>query len=145
MKHSTNLKSTTKKSKLAAAKSRAESVTSPTPLEPVSSNENPVSTAEAEIATSTGAAATGRTFEQEASAFKQWRIATFADLYEVDEWHLNRVIFIMGNLIRKSRILKRKLIEFTFYEPGRITVVWEDRETGKTIHDPAPEDADPLS
>ena len=82
--------------------------------------------------------------------FKEWRIQTFADLSEVDDWFQDKLIHILNHLLRKGRIMKRKLVEFTYPEKGMVRIVWQDIATGDLIHEPAPDspfsdEVDPLA
>ncbi len=70
-----------------------------------------------------------------APAFKEWRITTFSDMADVDHWFQDKLIYILNHLLRKGRILKRKLIEFTYPEKGLVRIVWQDLVTGETIHE----------
>jgi hypothetical protein len=74
--------------------------------------------------------------ESSQPVFKEWRIETFADISDVDPWFMDKVIYIMNHLLRKGRIMKRRLIEFTFPEKGIVTILWQDIETGILIHEP---------
>lgn len=86
-----------------------------------------------------------------APVFKEWRITTFSDLPNVDEWFQDKLIYILTHLLRKGRIMKRKLIEFTFPEKGIVRIVWEDMTNGEIIHEGGAaggvvaEDEDPLA
>ena len=67
--------------------------------------------------------------------FKEWRITTFADMSDVDAWFQDKLIYILNHLLRKGRILKRRLIEFTYPEKGVVKIIWEDIATGEVIHE----------
>jgi hypothetical protein len=54
---------------------------------------------------------------------------------DVDAWFQDKLIYILNHLLRKGRILKRKLIEFTYPEKGLVRIVWEDIATGEIIHE----------
>jgi hypothetical protein len=124
MSKTTNSNSTSKK--IQAAQARAASSNS----EPTPSEENTTSAEVADEANNTA------TVAAEAPKFKSWRIKNFADLAHVDPWHLDKVLHFMSNLIRNARLKKLQLIEFTFYEPGRISYVMKDLETGEYIREP---------
>lgn len=82
--------------------------------------------------------------------YKVWRIKELSDIAAVDEWQMDKCLHFLSHLIRKCRIMKRRLIEFTYYEQGRISYVMQDIETGEIIAEPKEvkaeiEEDDPLA
>jgi hypothetical protein len=45
------------------------------------------------------------------------------------------LIYILNHLVRKARILKRRLIEFTYPEKGVVEILWQDVATGEFINE----------
>jgi len=68
--------------------------------------------------------------------YKVWRIKELSDIAAVDEWQMDKCLHFLSHLIRKCRIMKRRLLEFTYHEQGRISYVMEDLETGEIISEP---------
>jgi hypothetical protein len=68
---------------------------------------------------------------------KHWRITTFSEIANVDEWFQDKLLYILAHLLRKGRILKRRLVEFTFPEKGPVEITWQDIATGEIIEEKA--------
>lgn len=81
----------------------------------------------------------------DSKGFKYWVIKELGDVSNVDEHQMDKCLHFLSHLIRKCRILKRRLIEFTYHEQGRIVVTMQDIETGEMIVEPKPVEDDPLS
>lgn len=145
-KTSLNSKSSTRKTPSQKAKERmnaAMAAEQETPRENYPANTKPVKIAATPSAEKVESVT--------APAFKEWRITTFADMPNVDDWFQDKLIYILTHLLRKGRVMKRKLIEFTFPEKGNVRIVWQDLVTGEIVHEGGAtggvvtEDEDPLA
>lgn len=110
---------------------------------PSSATPSPAVTAASKATPTTNAPPSTLTIDSK--GFKQWRIQTLADVSTVDEYQMDKCLHFLSHLIRKCRILKRRLIEFTYHEQGRIVVTMQDIETGDIIVEPKQPEDDPLS
>jgi hypothetical protein len=147
--NSNSTSKTTEASKAAAGKARlaAFSETPPTTTKPrASSKSNTTSAPVADAPTPKEGTASA------APTFKSWRIEKLSDIAEVDAWFQDKLIHILNHLLRKARILKRRLVGFTYPEKGIVEITWQDIATGEIIIEggaggvaPPADDEDPLA
>lgn len=130
------------KQRLSAAMETSSSEAPPT--QTTSGKNSPASTTVAKSVAALTAEAT--------PAFKTWRIEKLSDMADVDAWFQDKLIHILNHLLRKARILKRRLVGFTYPEKGIVEITWQDIETGEIIIEggaggvaPRADDEDPLA
>ena len=61
-----------------------------------------------------------------APKFKQWRITTLADVNNVDDGQLDKVLYFLNHSLRKCKLTNKTLIAMNYHEQGRIVLETED-------------------